>query len=59
MEMVSLLKIEYELVHGHANAIVADFRQERRVSFASPMSGFTATQAAASPMGSTGIQWND
>ena len=49
LEMVSLLKIEYEMDHDHANAIVGDFRQERWFSFASPISGFTATQGAPSP----------
>ena len=56
---VSLLRIEYEMDSGYVNAIVGNFRQQRRVSFATPMSGFTATQAAASTTDSTAIQWND
>jgi hypothetical protein len=28
MEMVGVLKVEHEMGHGHANAIVAVFRQE-------------------------------
>jgi len=51
---VSLLRIEYEMDNGHVNAIVGNFRQERRLSFASSMSGFTATQAAAPTTDSTG-----
>jgi hypothetical protein len=29
MEMVNLLKIQHGMGHGHANAIVGDFRQDR------------------------------
>jgi hypothetical protein len=31
MEMVNLLKTEHGMGHGHANAIVGDFRQERGI----------------------------
>jgi hypothetical protein len=28
MEMVAVLKVDYEMGHGHANAVVAVFRKE-------------------------------